>query len=263
MADQWMHVLRVECEGVVARVSLNGVEVFADWEGASRVTQTKVDGWVIEGANVLEIELTQMTDDDGELFGGARSFELELVRGAHGVDPGDTGRIARWAWDETRVPVEPGVLSSVWSRQFSVIEAHSHGRWAWQDAPTARKEAVDPGALLRLVQSVHTALEQRDLGGISSLTRLKSEELARALGVDMAEIEDGERAMWQEVFADASWSVESFDPTNIAAVPMAEGRLVKITDALGGPAVKGTTGEKVMGFTITVTRVAGAWVIAR
>ncbi len=258
-----MHVLSVECEGLVARVTLNGVEVFAEWEGASRVTQTKVDAMVVEGANALEVQLTPMTDDEGRPLAVDRLFRLELVRGVHGEDPGDAGRVARWAWDEGRAPVEPGVLTGVWARQFIVTDEQSHGRWAWQDAPSAAALPIDPAELVAVVRAVHDALSARDVAAVEGLTTLKSEELARALGVDLAEVLEGQREMWSENFADPAWRVEPFDPAAIAAVPMVDGRLVKLTDPYGAPPVKGSTSERPVGFAITVTRVNGLWVIAR
>lgn len=261
--DHWMHVLQVESEGLVARVTLNGVEVFAEWEGASRIAQTKVDPMIVEGANALEVELTPMTDDEGRPLAIDTVFRLELIRGVHGEDPGDAGRVARWAWDAGRYPVEPGELSGVWARQFMVADEQAHGRWAWQDAPSAAAQPIDPLDLVAVVRAVHDALVARDVAAVESLTALKSDEMARALGVDVSEVIEGQREMWAEVFADPDWRVEPFDPAAIAAVPMAEGRLVKLTDPYGAPPVKGSTSERAVGFPIVVTRVNGAWVIAR
>ena len=72
-----IYALNVECEGVVARVVLNEVDVFSEWEGASRVTQTKLNPYIVEQSNRLEVFVTPMTDDEG------RALAMNAPGGTH------------------------------------------------------------------------------------------------------------------------------------------------------------------------------------
>jgi hypothetical protein len=259
----FLHVLQVETEGLVARVTLNDIEVFADWEGARRITQTKLDPYVVEGDNRLDVALTPMTDDEGRELPGERSIEVVLIRGEHGVDPGDAGRVARFAWKPGDIPVEPGTLTSVWARQFTVRPEHAHGRWAWQDAPARGPTAEDAQALVALAGEVHAALAARDAGAVFALTALRDRELARALDVPEEEMRDELIAHYADWFAAPDWAMDPFDPGALAASAFARGRLVRVTDPYGGPALKGGGDGRRFAFSIVATRVDGRWTLAR
>lgn len=259
----WMHVLQVETEGLVARVTLNDIEVFADWEGARRVAQTKLDPYLLEGDNRLDVALTPMTDDDGKVVPGDRALSVTLIRGEHGVDPGPAGRLAQFAWKDGDTPVELGVLTSVWARQFSVRPEHAHGRWAWQDAPARPPTEEDARALVALTADVHAALAARDAARLFALTALRDRELARALGLTEEENRAELENYYAEWFGEPDWTMEPFDPMALAATAFARGRLVRVTDPHGGPALKGYGGGRRFVFSITATRVDGAWILAR
>lgn len=259
----FMHVLQVETAGLVAQVTLNDVEVFADWEGARRVAQTKLDPYLVEGDNRLEVALTPMTDDQGRPLPVEASLVVTLIRGEHGVDPGDAGRVARFAWSPGELPVTPGELTGVWSRQFTVRAEHAHGRWAWQDAPARAPTADDAQALIALAGELHAALAARDGDALAALTALRDGELARALELPADELRAEQSEHYRAWFAEPDWAMDPFDPGAFAATAFARGRLVRVTDPVGGPALKGHGGGRRFAFSVTATRVDGAWVLAR
>ena len=258
-----MHVLQVETEGLVARVTLNDIEVFADWEGARRVAQTKLDPYLVEGDNRLDVALTPMTDDEGNVLPGDQSITVTLIRGEHGVDPGDAGRLARFAWKPGDIPVEPGTLTSMWARQFVVRPEHAHGRWAWQDAPARAPTAEDAQALVALAGEVHAALAARDAAALLALTVLRDHELARAVEIPEEEMRAEQEAYYADWFGAPDWAMEPFDPTALAATAFARGRLVRVTDPYGGPALKGGGDGRRFAFQVVATRVDERWTLAR
>lgn len=263
MSSDLIYALSVECEGLVARVILNGVDVFAEWEGAQRLTQTKVNHFIVEGSNALEVALTPMTDDEGRALGLATLFRLSLHRGVHGVVPGDEGRVARFEWDAGSMPVEPGVITAVWSRQFSVAAAQAFGPWSWSAPSAETVEAGDAPSLIGLVGEVHAAIEARDVDRLVALTTLRDAELCRALGLEPAEFAADQRATWADWFAESPFVLEPFDPAALAAVPQARGRLVRLTDAYGNPPILGQAGARQFAFAMMAAKVNGQWVIAR
>ena len=263
MSPHWIYLLDIECEGLVAQVTLNGIDVFNEWVGAERRVQTKLNPSIIEGSNQLGLLLTPMTDDDGRALGGPRGVTVKLIAGEHGAEPGPAGVLASFRWDEALMPVEPGTLTSVWERQFTVAAERAYGRWAWQDAPATPPGEADARALVALAGEVHAAMVGRQLNAIMALTALKTRELARALDVPEAEIEEGQRELYGELFADPSWRVAPFDPSQLAAVPCAGGRMVRVTDASGGPCIVAGTDERPFAFGFLATRYNGRWTIAR
>lgn len=259
----WLYVLQVETEGLVVQVALNGCEVFSDWEGASRIAQLKVNPYIIEGENRLDVALTPMTDDEGRALDVDRSLTVTLIRGVHGVDPGDAGRIARFTWDAAALPVEPGALTPVWTRQFTVRPEQAFGRWAWQDAPIVAPTAADAQELVALAGKIHAALSARDVAAVRDLTALRDREMARALDIPDDEMSADVDAYLRDWFESPGWAMDPFDPNALAASPSARGRLMRVTDAYGGAPLKGGNTERRFAFPFAATRVDGVWVVAR
>ncbi len=259
----WIYVLDVTCEGVVAQVNLNGVDVFNEWEGKARQFQSKLNPYIFEGANNLELSLTPMTDDEGDPLPGLHALTVKLIAGEHGTEPGPQGVIATFRWDEAAMPVTPGELTGVWGRQFTVVPERAFGRWVWQDAPATPPGEADAQALVALAEDVHAALVSRDIDALMELTALKSAELARALDTPLAEVEEGTREMFVELFADPTWRVAPFDPSQLAAVPCAGGRMVRVTDPSGGPPLVAATADRPFAFGFLATRYPEAWTIVR
>ena len=259
----WIYVLDVACEGLVAQVTLNGVDVFNEWEGRARQFQSKLNPYVVDGSNNLELALTPMTDDEGRALEVPRAITVKLIAGEHGADPGPQGVIATFRWDEATMPVAPGELTGVWGRQFTVIAERAFGRWVWQDAPDTPPGEADARALVALAEQVHAAMVARDVDAMIALTTLKSYELARALDVPASEIDEGQRELFQELFSDPTWRVAPFDPSELAAVPCAGGRMVRVTDPTGGPPLVAATDERPFAFGFLATRHSGRWTIVR
>lgn len=259
----WIYVLDVACEGLVAQVTLNGVDVFNEWEGRARQAQSKLNPYVFEGSNNLELALTPMTDDEGEALPIEHAITVKLIAGEHGSEPGPQGVVATFRWDEAAMPVTPGELTGVWGRQFTVPAERAFGRWVWQDAPATPPGEDDARALVALAGEVHAAMVGRDVAAMLELTALKSTELARALDVPVAEIEDGQRELFGELFGAPGWRVAPFDPSQLAAVPCAGGRMVRVTDPFGGPALAAATDDRPFAFGFLATRYGGRWTIVR
>lgn len=263
MSASVIYALRVECEGLVVRVVMNDVDVFDDWTGARRVVRTEINPYIIEGSNRLEVLLTPMTDDDGQVMDTVREFQLTLIKGEPGHGHDDPARIAHYEWREDEAPVTPGALTDVWSRQFNVRPEHAFGRWVWQDSPSAVPGQEDSLELLALTEIVHSALERRDVDAVVELTAWRDRELARAHGISIDAQVAGQRARYEQLFASPAWSLEAFDPQRLAASPHARGRLMRVTDAVGDAPIKGTDGKHAFTFPIMACRIDGSWTIVR
>ncbi|MFO0652196.1 MAG: hypothetical protein U0326_38615 [Polyangiales bacterium] len=258
-----IYALEVECESVVARVVLNEIDVFSEWEGARRITQTKLNPYIVEQSNRLEVLVTPMTDDNGDPVPAPYTLRVALIRGEHGVAPDDANRIAQFTWNPAEFPAEPGVLTGVWARQFTVRPEQAFGRWLWQDAPAAMPREDDARELVALCEIVHGALSRRDVATVMTLTELRTMELARALDVPLDEARAEQAEMLNDWFSAPGWTLTPFDPGALAASPFARGKLVRVTDPYGAAPIHGTDGERPFAFAFTATRVAGSWAIVR
>jgi hypothetical protein len=263
METPLLYALQFDCVGVVVRLALNGVDVVTEWEGARRVEVEDVNPFVIEGSNHLDVFLTPMTDDAGQVVGKRQQFRCALTRLTRGrpIDEGE--RIAAFAWSPAECPVTPGTLTGVWSRQFQVRPEQSFGRWRWQETPTEPPGESDPLELVALAEIVHGALARRDLAAVLDLTELRAVELAAARGVSFEDFRAEQERIYQAWFGSPWWRLDPFDPNALAALPYLRGRLVRVTDAAGKAPIQGTDGVRRFTFPFMASRVDGSWTIVR
>lgn len=257
-----LYAMEVECVGVVARIALNGIDVLSDWEGARRREVLDVNPYVIEGSNHLEVFLTPMTDDAGRVVGRQHALRVRLYRLTRGRPLDEGERLAQFAWSEKVIPVAPGVMTGVWARQFTVAPERAFGRWSWQDAapPSGDDDALE---LVALAEIIHGALSRKDADAVLDLTALRDQELARAKGVTFDEQRGEQRSILRGWFGSPWWALDPFDPTALAATPFVKGRVVRVTDPLGGAPIKGTDGVRRFTFGFMAARVEGSWTIVR
>jgi hypothetical protein len=263
VAASIIYVLAVDSVGMVARIWLNGVEIFADPLGEPRVFQTKLNQWIVQGENRIELELQPVVDDDDQIVGGDRAFAVELVRGEHGTVPGPEATLLSYRWTSDEAPLDPCADIPTWSWVRSFATADAFGRWSWQDAPPAPLSLESRVAIVAKVEAVHSALERHDEAALSELLRPKNQELARAFDLPLGELESDQAEHFRSCFGSAAWAMEPFEPDAIDLVPMADGRLVRAQGPGGRPPLRGTSGDGPFVYGMTLTVVGGDWVIVR
>lgn len=263
METPLLYALQFDAAGVVVRVSLNGVDVVSEWEGARRLEVEDVNPFIVEGSNHLDVYLTPMTDDAGRVVGEKHHFRCTLTRLARGrpIDEGE--RVAWFAWTPAECPVVPGTMTGVWSRQFTVRPEQAFGRWCWQETPTHPPGESDPLELVALAEIAHGALARKDLDAILQLTELRSLEMAAAKGVHYDEYRAEQELIYKGWFGSPWWKLDPFDPAVLAAVPYLRGRLVRVTDATGKAPIQGTDGVRRFSFPFMASRIEGSWTIVR
>jgi hypothetical protein len=255
--------LRVECAGVVARVCLNEIEVFSEWAGETHNDRVTLNPYVVEGSNSLELFVTPMTDDQGRLIHSTCKASVLVTRSEADQSARNSQRLAAFLWNPSESPVTPGVLTGVWSRQFSVRPEQAYGRWIWQDSPTKSPGPDDAIELVAVAEILHTDLARRDLNALLVRTELRNHELSRALGMTYEQMVTEQAAMYESWFALPNWGLVPFDPNNLAASPQARGRLVRVTDALGAPPIVGGDETHRFAFGFMAARVDGSWAVVR
>ena len=256
MGTYLIYALEVQCEGLLVQVLVNGATVFEEPRAGYRFTQLKVNPYVVDGPNQIEV-LTG--PPPGEEVGKDALLKVMIIKGAHGEQPGPDANVVDFTWNEADHPLLPDEMTQVYAGPIPVDEGH--GRWAWQDAAPYAPE--DGGAIAQLVVQAAQALAARDPGGYLALLTTKNEEMGRALDVPAAELHTDLDAALAELFAADDWQVEPVDPARLRYAPTAAGRLVRVTDDMGQPPLRGTGGGETFASDLTVSKLPQGWTIVR
>src|SRR5205085_9714429 len=150
MSSSFLYVIAVESDSLNFQILFNDVPVRQALDGRPVNSQTKVNHWIVEGTNVLEIRL-------GLPSGGGRepradnssSFQLRLFGGEHGrvADPEDA--LIEFIWDAAAQPLgEP--MAKVFNKEFQA--EISFGRCRWQDYPPTPHTLSDKHVLVKRIR---------------------------------------------------------------------------------------------------------------
>jgi hypothetical protein len=82
-------------------------------------------------------------------------------------------------------------LTTVFTKEF--LPEISFGRWRWQDSPAAPLTESDKQEMIQLIRQVHRVFKEKDVGGLTELMKLVSEEMARAMDIEEEELVMGQR----------------------------------------------------------------------
>ncbi|RLB63246.1 MAG: hypothetical protein DRI90_07270 [Deltaproteobacteria bacterium] len=256
MGTYLIYALEVQCEGLLVQVLLNGAAVFEEPAGGRRFAQGKLNPWIVDGPNQLEV---LAGPPPGQELGQDAALKLLVIKGPHGELPGPDANAVSFTWNEADYPLEPDQMVRVLDTPVPVDEGH--GRWAWQDA--APFAPGDEGDIAALVMQAAQVLTSRDTAGYLALLDLENEEMSRALDVPAAELAQDISDVLREQFAADDWQVEPVDPAALRYAPTANGRLIRVTDDLGRPPLRGMGGGQTFETSLTVSHLSRGWTIVR
>ncbi|MBI4951188.1 MAG: hypothetical protein HY908_04085 [Myxococcales bacterium] len=259
-------VLQLSSQDLALEAYLNGVRVAQKLEGKPRIGQTKLNPWVVEGGNRLELFVGVPAEHEG-LAADARC-ELTLFEVPWGERDAVPSPHAHFVWQ--RGPEPPPRVTKDWAlgapQEASVFRAvvsprQTHGRWAWQDGRPFDKS--DRTEVRALCMRVSDALVRRDADAMAELFAVKEAELARALDVPAADLAARSRAALEGSFADPSFGVTRAPPRRLLFLPRAGGRLLEVRGDDGGPPVAVSAFGATVPVDLTLSHLERGWTIVR
>ncbi len=252
------YVIEVFCAGVRAHVAFNGWHAYRTFEPGRRVAQQKINPWMFEGKNELEVSLGLFEEG---ATAPAPSFELKLYKVEHGKRTSDDDVMVHYRYTPDEAPpLARDALVTVFSHELSIGRAF--GRWGWQDArPYMPSDRADVEAL---VAAFHDALARADVAAAIGMLRIKLDELSLALDIERAELGAGQAEYLATWLAAPDWRMEPLDPARLVLESTAGGRLLDVkgpgrTAPLvghGGPIGR-------FEYELTVSRIGSSWQIVR
>src|SRR2546430_674394 len=262
MPSSFLYVIATESASLNFQILLNDVPVGPAPDRRPVNSQRNVNHWIVEGNNVLAIQLGLPSGPATEAqAGNSRSFQLRLFGGEHGKVPDPKDALIEFVWDAAAQPLgEP--MATVFTKEFQ--PEISFGRWRWQDCPVSAFTESDKQELVQLIRKAHRALSGKDVAALEELTKLHSEEMARAMDIEEEMLVMGQSEFFKSLFASGGYRGEPMEESALVFTPVAGGRLVKVTQAGGQPLLRDEDGEGGQyASTFMFGKVAGAWHILR
>ncbi|MFN0185356.1 MAG: hypothetical protein ACKVQR_16205 [Aquabacterium sp.] len=256
-----LHVLEVQCAGLLVRVAVNGITVVNVDEPEDRTLTFNLNPYIIAGANSIAVAL-RLPDEKGAQAGPpAPAFVLSLRAGRHGADPGDAGRLMSYTWQAEMHPLSSGA----WTIPFNhtATSAGDFGRWAWQDAAPGPINAENQIALVHAVMALHQQCARGQPDAVLAAHQLKLLELARATGLTETAMRADLAAMLSSIMRAPDFKSADLQASDLILVPLAEGRLVKVTCSDGAAPIRLSGGGKALQLRPIYTTFQGRWALAR
>jgi hypothetical protein len=261
MPSSFLYVIATESASLNFQILLNDVPVGPEPDRRPVNSQRNVNHWIVEGTNVLEIQLGLPSGTATEAQAhNSRSFQLRLFGGEHGQVPDQKDALIEFVWDAAAQPLgEP--MATVFTKEFQ--PEMSFGRWRWQDSPASALTESDKQELIQLIRKAHRALSEKDLGALTELLKLNSAEMARAMDIEEEELVMGQSYFFKSLFESDGYRVDPLEESALVFTPVAGGKLVEVTQA-GQPLLRGEDGKGGQyAGTFMFGKVAGAWQILR
>jgi hypothetical protein len=135
----------------------------------------------------------------------------------------------------------------------------------WNEAEVAPVDDAAKKEITELARKFHQAVSKRDGKAMVALAKFKIEDVGRAFGMDPKRASEEASKELQSSMAELpkTAKTEPFDPKALRFVPMAGGKLVKVTGDKGQPPVVIKEKDGETSFEIFAARIGGTWTIVR
>jgi hypothetical protein len=175
-----------------------------------------------------------------------------------GEDPLEPVPITAFRWNAAEQP-----LTAAMQRVFEAPLVYSAPTdWSWTAAPGSEPNGSDRVEIDQVVQRLRRVLLERQAEEAIKLQAVQLEEMAAAVGDDVAAYQAQYRTWLAGFFADETYSVAPYATDNLVLEVMAGGRIVRATQR-GGVAVRARTTDRAMAIDPYLSKIGGVWTIVR
>ncbi len=253
--------LQISGTNLAYTVRINDIVIFSDRWQTSRSDGCPINQWLVSGMNRLQVNLgVGLSKDSAE----AESACLVQVKEIALDNPSAPENIAA----EINLVFKDGELSLPFDRtvEFPVPDLDPS---RWEQGDKFDPENPDLSGLVDFLAAIQNQMEAKDIEGIVGTMRIKSEEMARAFGMPIEERLKDQREFFEELFQISDWGMLPFEPQKepqkIFTQIEGEGRLLKVTDQVGGPILKSKEFEDGSNFGLRfhLSRHKDRWEVAR
>jgi hypothetical protein len=251
-------ILDLEITGLAAEVLFNGVAVHRSADRETVSSGSRLNGWVQSGANSLQVRLATpppaAAGDTPE-----PTFALRLRRATPGTDDEADQTLAQYRWTPAQ-PIGPA-LTAVFATS---VELAAVQPWTWLRGYAFT--GVGPGdrdAVISHLRRLRDALAERRIDDVVALQRVQVGEQAIAVGSPPGDMLGRYAAFLGDRMGSPDWRVAPLDGAGLRIELMAEGRVLHVTAADGGPPIVTDSADGRFAIDPYLSRIDSVWTVVR
>ena len=215
-------------EGIGIQVLVNGLPVVYDETSGHGTGGEFLNPYLLDEPNHITIILTPLK---GKTLPSERArVDVQVLETSQGGDgkPGPTQTAYQFEWKQKVPPVHPpspisGILPPV--RYTQPLN--------WQNAPRTPLSQADKAEINDQIKRLHDALVAKDVAQIGVLLSAKTDNMARALGKPVANMEASQRRFFDPDFSDPQWRLKPISYDHLQYHAGAEGRVIHVLNPDG------------------------------
>ena len=252
-------ILDLEITGLAAELLFNGVAVHRSATRETVRSGIRLNGWVQSGANSLQVRLA--TPPPTATAGDAPepAFELRLRRALPGTPDEADQTLAQYLWTPAQ-PIGP-TLTAVFSTS---VELAAVQVWNWlRGYAFTAVVGADRDAVVAHLRRLRDALAERRINDVVALQAVQVGEQAIAVGAPPGDMQGRYAAFLRDRMGLADWRVAPLDAAGLRIELMADGRVLHVTAADGGPPIVTDSAEGRFAIDPYLSKIDGVWTIVR
>lgn len=238
-------------------VLINDIVIFSDRWQEAKSDGCPINQWLLPDQNLLQVNLGVgfgENETPSEVRAEIKVKEVALS------EPGRPEKILaeiNWSLGDESLTLPLNLQAS--------FELDAFPKSRWQEGLSLSMDSLPVQELERETKRLFALLEEKRLEDLVQVMRMKSEEMAAAYGVDLGERLEDQKEFFQSLFEDPDWGMEPLNTESLFYQVEGFGRLVKVTNRQGLPALnsKEFGDGSCFGLKIYLSKIDGRWEVVR
>ncbi|MBN2158756.1 MAG: hypothetical protein JW807_05125 [Spirochaetes bacterium] len=263
--EKLFYILNYSVYHCNAEIELNGILVTrSDRETAYSLTGfADIGMWIYPGTNTVTVTIKPMAGRKAAITNS--SVELSVSTAKEGQMSDEGKKIMSLRIPEKDSDTSLDAVTSPVVKTATFKPAYIPPSELWGKVKPVVLDAAARAAITKLVKDYHAAFVRKDADALHSFLIFAATDVSRTRHQAEDEVKTKMKDALKEMMAEKGFVMEPLDVKNLVMKPVAEGRVIQVTDRNGEAPVrtKGTKESGSYSFPVYAGLVDGKWIIVR
>jgi hypothetical protein len=263
--EKLFYILNYSISHCDAEIELNGVTMTR----SEKKTQYTVTGfsdvgmWISPGANTVTVTIRPIAKQKDLI--SKPSIELSVSTAKEGQMSNEGIKIMESRIPEKEIDNDLDSIKSPVIKKFSFTPSYIPPSELWGKIKPVKLDAASRKIIKKLVRDYHTAFMKKDVDALYSFLLFASTDVARLRHQPADEVKTKMKTALKEMISEKDFIMAPLDTEKLVMKPVADGRIIQITDRNGEAPVrtKTTKDSGSYSFPVFAGLVDGKWIMVR